>query len=99
MNCDLSKDDRGFIPILVGLLGAGLISALGLSWIFGNEDLDAMIKVYAVAIISVIAGIFILASKWISISMVTRLLIGMGCLGFAGYIVYIGRIPEFADVV
>ena len=89
----LTKDESGliFLPILVGL--SALAGYLGFNWLTDGADPIEMLKVWGVATLLFVFGLITLMGKVILFPRVLGVLIGLGCVGAAIYLVYLGRFP------
>jgi hypothetical protein len=88
---NLRADDEGLLPILIGAAIAGL---LGFSWLTDPADPWELIKVYVVACLLFVIGLYALMGKLVLLGRTVSFVIGLGCVGFAIYLVYLGKFPS-----
>ena len=87
---NLTRDDEGLIPLLIGVAVAGI---LGYSWFTSaSEDSTEFIKVIIVASLVFTFGVIALMGKFTMPKFIS-FIIGIGCVGFSGYLIYLGAFP------
>lgn len=90
---NLRRDDEGLIPVLIAGAIAGIASVLGLTWLTDVDPWEFM-KLLIVATLLFVFGIIALMGKFIAIPKPFGLVIGLGCIGGAIYLVYLGAFPN-----
>lgn len=89
---NLRRDDSGLIPVIIGAAVVGLASFLGLTWLTDVDPWEFM-KVVIVASLLFVFGLIALMGKFIAIPKPFGLILGVGCIAGAIYMVYLGRFP------
>lgn len=87
---NLRSDDEGIIPILIG---AAVVSLLGLSWLSDTSDPWALVKVVVVASLMFIVGLYALMGKLVLLGRFVSVIVGLGLIAGSVYLVYLGRFP------
>lgn len=90
---NLRDDSEGLIPVLIGAAVVGLASFLGFEWLTAGIDPWEFVKVILVASLLFVLGLIALMGKFIVIPKPIGLIVGLGCIIGAIYLVYLGRFP------
>ena len=86
----LHEDTEGLIPLLIGIVIAGVASWLGFNWLTGGTNPWEAVKVILIASLLFVVGIIALMGKFITIPKPYGLLIGIGCVAGSLYYVWQG---------
>jgi zinc transporter ZupT len=88
----LRDDNEALLPVILAGALAGLASFLGISWLTAVDPWE-FIKVFIVACLLFVFGIIALMGKFIALPKPIGMIVGLGCIGGAIYLVYLGRFP------